>query len=190
MRVANQTQASLQREYIQSALRSMAVWNVWDMDVVKNIIVNPSQMQYQTIDNMVRLRSGLASRSKKSMGETQSFAIKSFEEEGLSQNHREMYKSLNKVQSLEHIYSPQANPKYKNKTQSNQSFHKTIKSTQIYQPDEEISKSKKPSSPKENSNQIKGYKLREETLQQILSRQPRGGGVEKKKKKKKKKTLA
>eukprot|EP01022_Parablepharisma_sp_SALTPOND_P031430 TRINITY_DN7_c0_g1_i1.p4 TRINITY_DN7_c0_g1~~TRINITY_DN7_c0_g1_i1.p4 ORF type:complete len:740 (-),score=132.28 TRINITY_DN7_c0_g1_i1:4303-6522(-) len=66
MRLRNQTEAALQRERIRTALHNMAVWNIWDMDLVKNIIVSPSKLKSNTIEELVRARASVAASFKKS----------------------------------------------------------------------------------------------------------------------------
>ena len=65
IRVKNQTQAQQQREMIRVALHHMAVWNVWDMDVVKKIITEPGSTAHRTIEDMVRKRSAVAAYQKR-----------------------------------------------------------------------------------------------------------------------------
>lgn len=54
VRLKTQTEAQMQRQLVRTALYNMAVWNVWDMDVVKSIISNPGSTKKLTIPEMVR----------------------------------------------------------------------------------------------------------------------------------------
>ncbi len=60
LRLRNQTQAQMQRQLIRTALYNMAVWNVWDMDVVKKIVSDPQSVRGKTIQEIIRRRAGQA----------------------------------------------------------------------------------------------------------------------------------
>lgn len=63
MRLANQTEAAFQRQRIRTALQSMAIWNVWDMSVVKDIIISPSKLKDTSIEELVRRRVAAKAKS-------------------------------------------------------------------------------------------------------------------------------
>jgi len=56
LRVKNQVQSQMQRQLIRNALHHMAVWNVWDMDVVQGIIANPQSTVHHTVEDIIRRR--------------------------------------------------------------------------------------------------------------------------------------
>ncbi len=65
LRIKNQSQAQLQRESIQTALRCMAVWNVWDMGVVKKIVAQPSTTHAHTIEDVIRRKAAEVAHGKR-----------------------------------------------------------------------------------------------------------------------------
>ena len=64
LRVKNQFQAQMQRQLIRTALHHMAVWNVWDMDVVQKIIIDPKATANHTVEDIIR-RKAAASQTEK-----------------------------------------------------------------------------------------------------------------------------
>jgi hypothetical protein len=65
LRVRNQFQALMQRELIRTALRHMAVWKVWDMDLVKNIVLTQGKGSPNTLEDTIRRKSASVSRQKR-----------------------------------------------------------------------------------------------------------------------------
>ena len=65
LRVKNQVEAQMQRQSIRTALYHMAVWNVWDMDVVQKIIADPSCTAARTIEDMVREKASIVQSERR-----------------------------------------------------------------------------------------------------------------------------
>jgi len=65
-RLFNQTESLLQREKIREALRQMAVWNVYDVDLVKSILEQDKNKNKnnKTIEGLIRQKAGFNSRSQ------------------------------------------------------------------------------------------------------------------------------
>ena len=65
LRLNNQVQAQMQRQLIRTALHHMAVWNVWDMGVVQQIITNPTSTHNHTVEDIVRKKACIVQREKR-----------------------------------------------------------------------------------------------------------------------------
>ena len=63
-RLANQNESQLQREKIRGALNQMAVWKVYDIDVVQKIITNPQTDRGPSLEERIRKRAAENSRSQ------------------------------------------------------------------------------------------------------------------------------
>lgn len=70
LRVRNQVEAQGQRQLVRTALRSMAVWNVWDMDIINEILTNPKCTEEATIDEIVRRRASVAQDGRRNNSST------------------------------------------------------------------------------------------------------------------------
>ncbi len=64
-RVRNQFQAQMQRQLIQSAIRHMAVWKMWDMDVVQGLISDPGATKHRTVEDIIRRKSSQLSLERR-----------------------------------------------------------------------------------------------------------------------------
>eukprot|EP01022_Parablepharisma_sp_SALTPOND_P017092 TRINITY_DN265_c0_g1_i1.p2 TRINITY_DN265_c0_g1~~TRINITY_DN265_c0_g1_i1.p2 ORF type:complete len:700 (+),score=132.39 TRINITY_DN265_c0_g1_i1:6628-8727(+) len=65
LRVKNQVEAQMQRQLIRTALYHMAVWNVWDMDVVQQIISDPTCTASKTVEDLIRQKASFVQREKR-----------------------------------------------------------------------------------------------------------------------------
>lgn len=65
LRLRNQFESLKQRELIRTALHHMALWNVWDVGVVKSIITDKSAVLNNTVGEIIRKKSCEVSRTKR-----------------------------------------------------------------------------------------------------------------------------
>ncbi len=65
LRLKNQVEAQMQRQLIRTALYHMAVWNVWDMDVVQKIISDPTCTASRTVEDLIRRKAAVSHSEKR-----------------------------------------------------------------------------------------------------------------------------
>lgn len=66
-RLNNQTDSQLQREKISEAMQQMAIWKVYDLDVINGIIANPKSSKGPSAEELIRRKAAENSLSQSKM---------------------------------------------------------------------------------------------------------------------------
>jgi hypothetical protein len=64
LKIKNQVEAQRKRQLVRTALHSMSIWKVWDMEIIREILNNPKCTEEATVEELVRRRVAQGPRKK------------------------------------------------------------------------------------------------------------------------------